>query len=312
MRKRFASIDLGTHTARLLIAEWDQETRRILPVWRSRAYVHLGTFFHSGKMVLPRAAAVRVSEVLGAFAQSIHEHGVETIITGATGVIRRANNREEFLRQLRGETGIQIRAVSGEEEALLTAAGVRHAIDMGDKPSVVVDIGGGSTEFVVVQGDERWVRSVPMGASILTENHLKTDPPARNDMGRLRGVIRKSLVNGLDRMPCPRVFSMTGTGGTIVTLGAVLQNITLKDLSPARVHGIRVSKSSVDKLFSEMIPLKREERINRYGLDAGRVDVFPAGVLLTVEIMDFFFIDQLTVSFSDILEGLLWEYLGDA
>jgi exopolyphosphatase / guanosine-5'-triphosphate,3'-diphosphate pyrophosphatase len=311
MRRKLASIDLGTHTARLLIAEWDEDTQDILPLARYRDYVHLGRCFHSGNGTLSLPSVRRVSDILRAFRHSIHEYGVETIVAGATGVVRSAQNRDEFLRLLREETGIKIRIISGEEEAVLTATAIHHAIDMGNKPHVMVDLGGGSTEFVVAQDDEWWARSVPIGASVLTERNLKTDPPARNDISQLRDVIRQSLMNGLDRRPSPRVFSMAGTGGTIVTLGALLQNVSLRDLNAQQVHGSKITRKSVEKLFAEMITLKREERISRYGLDADRAGVFPAGVLLTTEIMNFFSMDQLTVCFSDILEGLLWEYLAD-
>jgi exopolyphosphatase / guanosine-5'-triphosphate,3'-diphosphate pyrophosphatase len=313
MSRKLASIDLGTHTARLLIAEWDEASQRIVPVTRYRTYVHLGDAFQntSGGGFLSMDAAVRVVDTLHEFERRLHEYGVETTIAVVTGVIRQARNRDDFLRVLREETGIDAKVVSGEEEARLTANAVHHAADRGNKPHLVVDLGGGSTEFVLVQNDQWWVKSIAIGASVLTENYLKRDPPGEQAVSSLRKFVTRSLMNGLDRTPFSRVFSMVGTGGTIVTLGALLHGIPMKKLDPDCVNGLQVTRESIQALFEEMITLKREERVNRYGLDVCRAHVFPAGVLLATEIMNLFSLDQLTVCFSDLLEGLIWEQVED-
>jgi len=252
-----------------------------------------------------------VLDVLRAFERSIHAYRVEMTVAVATGVVRQAENREEFLRLLREGTGIGIRAITGEEEARLSAVAVHHALHMERKPRLIVDLGGGSTEFVLANCGECWSRSLPVGASILTEEYLKTDPPKGSDIDALRDFIRQKLMNGLDRIPSRRVFSMAGTGGTIVTLSMLLHTISTRDLDPHRITGLKITKEAIQELFGEMITLKREERVTRYGLDAGRAGVLPAGVLLTTEIMDFFPLEQLTACFSDLLEGLLWEYMGN-
>ncbi len=314
MSRKLASIDLGTHTARLLVAEWDDASHNLLPIVRHRTYVHLGSAFQytSGGVVLSMAATSRVVGILQAFKRPLHEYGVKTTIAIATGVIRQAQNRDDFLGVLREETGIDISVVSGEDEARLTATAVHHALDMGNKPHGVVDLGGGSTEFVVAENDQWWVRSLALGASVLTENYLKTDPPGQAAVSSLRKFVRQSLMNGLDRAPSPRVFSLVGTGGTIVTLGATLHGIPLKKLDPDHVNGLEITRGAIREFFAEMITLKQEERMRRYGLDGGRAGVFPAGVLLATEIMNFFSMDQLTVCFSDLLEGLLWEQVEDS
>jgi len=313
MSRKLASLDLGTHTARLLIADWDETSHRILPVARFRTYVHLGSAFQNtgNRGFLSPAALPGVVSALHEFKRHIQDYGVKTTIAVATGVIRQARNRDDFVRLLGEKTGIDIRVISGEEEARLTATAVYHVMNMGSEPQVVVDLGGGSTEFVVAQNDQWWVRSLAIGASILTERYLRTDHPEQTAVSSLREFVRQSLTNGLDRMPFQQVFSMVGTGGTIVTLGALLHGIPMKRLDPDHVNGLEITWGSIQELFAEMITLKREERVRRYGLDGDRADVFPAGVLLTTEIMNFFSMDQLIVCFSDLLEGLIWEHVED-
>jgi len=312
MSRNLASIDLGTHTARLLIAECDEVSRSIRPLITRRAYVHLGSDFNdSEKGVISPVAANRVLGILHEFVSSIHRRSVEATCAVATGVVREARNRDEFLRFLNSGTGIQVRVISGEEEAFLTSLGVRHALALGSYPHVVVDPGGGSTEFLVNKGNRWWARSIPMGASLLTESYLNSDPPLETEVEDLRRFIRESLVNGLDQIPFPKVFSMVGTGGTIVTLGAVLHQIPIKGMDRDRINGLKVTREAIQRLFTEMSTLDLDKRINRYELDVGRAGVFLAGVLLTIEIMQYFALDQLAVCFSDLLEGLLWQCLED-
>ncbi|RLF61438.1 MAG: hypothetical protein DRN37_01045 [Thermoplasmata archaeon] len=314
MCRRLASIDLGTHTARLLIAEWDEAYQRIIPIARYRTYVHLGDAFHGTNHHdgnLSMSAAVRVVNAFREFNRAVHEFGVETTIAAATGVIRQAGNRDEFLRVLKEETGIDVRVMSGEEEARLTVTGVSHAIHRGNDPHLVVDLGGGSTEFVLVQEHVWQTWSIAVGASVLTERFLHTDPPGKQAAWSLRKFIRQHLVIELDRTPLQQVISMVGTGGTIVTIGALVHNISGNNLDPDHVNGLEVARGSIQELLAQTIALKRQERVRRYGLDGWRAHVFPAGLLLAAEIMDFFGMDQLTVCFSDILEGLIWKYVED-
>jgi exopolyphosphatase/guanosine-5'-triphosphate,3'-diphosphate pyrophosphatase len=312
MSRTLASIDLGTHTARLLIARWDEASHSILPMTRQRSYIRLGSDFHRGNGILSEGAARRVLDVLRTFERSIRTYRVEMTVAVATGVVRQAENREEFLRLLGEGTGIRIRAITGEEEARLTAGAVHRVLHMENKPHLIVDLGGGSTEFVLANWKECWIRSIPLGASILTEEYLKTDPPKGSEIDDLRDFVGRKLMNGLDQVPSRRVFSMAGTGGTIVTLGALLHNISIRDLDPHHVTGLTITKENIQELFEEMITMKRKERVTRYGLDTDRAGVLPAGALLTAGIMDSFSLETLTVCFSDLLEGLLWEHKENA
>ncbi len=312
MSGTLASIDLGTHTARLLIAKWDEASHRILPMTRQRSYVRLGSDFHRGNGILSESAARRVLDVLRVFERSMHAYRVGMTAAVATGVVRQAENREEFLRLLGERTGIRIRVITGEEEARLTAVAVHRVLHMENKPHLIVDLGGGSTEFVVANRKECLIRSIPLGASILAEEYLKTDPPKGSEIDTLRDFIGRKLMNGLDQIPSRRVFSMAGTGGTIVTLGALLHNISLRKLDPHHITGLTITKENIQELLEEMITMKMKERVARYGLDADRAGVLPAGALLTTGIMDSFSLEKLTVCFSDLLEGLLWEHTENA
>lgn len=311
MEKRLASIDLGTHTARLLIAERREESGEIVPLSRDRAYVRLGGFFRYSDEggFIPSAAKAVVASRLIEFRQRIEAHGVEKVIAVATGVIREAKNRADFLRALQEETGIEVKIISGEEEARLTATAVHHVLDREKNHSAVVDLGGGSTEFAVGGEDAWWVRSLSLGASVLTARFLRADPPRREELKNLRDFVRKGLTNGLDQMPLEQISSLVGTGGTMVTLAVVLCGIPRRNLEPAYVNGVALQGDAIRTFFREMSTLNRKERVSRYGLDEDRASVFPAGVLLTDEIMKFFSMKQLTICFSDLLEGLIWNYI---
>lgn len=311
MGKKLASIDLGTHTARLLVAEWDENAGGIVPLMRDRRYVYLGSALEreGGKKVLSPGARHGVVAALQAFKRYVQGHRAKTTMAVATGVMREAQNGEEFLQVLREETGIDIRLVSGEEEARLTASAVHHVIDVGTRPHVVVDLGGGSTEFAVTDKNQWWIRSISMGASILTEMYLNQDPPGREELKSLRRFVRDCIANQLDPMPFQQVFSMVGTGGTLVTLGAVLHGIPLTGLDPGLVNGLEITRKSIQGLLKEMSTMNRQERVRHYGLDEGRADVLPAGVLVAEEIMAFFSLEKLTVCFSDLLEGLIWKHM---
>jgi len=311
MGKRLASIDLGTHTVRLLIAERPEDSGGIVPLARVRAYVRLGSFFQDTAAggIIPSAGRAVVAGRLREFRQQIQDHGVEKAMAVATGVIREAQNREDFVRALKEETGIEVKIISGEEEARLTATAVHHVLNMEKNHSVVVDLGGGSTEFAVWGKDEWWVRSLSLGASVLTARFLRADPPRREELMDLRDFVRERLTNGLDQMPLEQVFSLVGTGGTMVTLGALLCGIPRRNLEPAHINGLSLRGDAIRFFFREMSALDQKKRVSRYGLDEERAEVFPAGVLLADEIMNFFSMKQLIVCFSDLLEGLMWNYV---
>ena len=247
---RFASLDVGSNTVRLLLAE---RTRRgwVRPLRIERSITRLGGDF-SADGNLDEKAMRRTLEALAAFAALLRHEGVEKIFAVGTGVLREAKNGKAFLEQVRKHTGLPLRIVSGEEEAVLMLKGVLGSLPETTSSRIVSDVGGWSTELVWVAGQEpRKMQSVPIGTVALTERFLRKDPPPQEDLESLTawtkevlGEVRKAFekeglgVEGLHP-------DLVGTAGTMTTLAAIDQGLTVYD--PQKITGHRISRSALEK-----------------------------------------------------------------
>lgn len=310
MIENCASIDVGTHTARLLVARKPEPPGRLEPLARKRAYIRLGEGFSysKGKTIQPEAID-RTLEVLEDFLQCTRLFDVREVYAVATGVVREATNRDEFLDVINSRTGVPFRYITGEEEALLTAKGVMYALDMRSVPFLVFDLGGGSTEFFLGTEGAQVVRSILIGSLILKQAFLTSDPPEDKQVDVLSRHIDKTL-GGLRLEHVHRGASLlvAGTGGTVTTLAAMLNGIYLEDIAPERINGLTLTVKQLEGLFEEMKRLPYEERLRMPGLDPDRAEVILAGCLAVIRILYFFGSVQVTVSMSDLLEGILIRY----
>ncbi len=303
-----ASIDLGSHTARLLIAR--SEAGRLRSLRRKRAYVRLAQDFESPESgTLKQAGIERALVSLGEFKAEIETYQAARTRTVATGVVRLAANRTPFIELVREKTGIAVEVISGVEEARLTGLGIRHGLDLGDRPFLAFDLGGGSTEFLFVakQGRSRaW--SLPLGAMIMTQRHLISDPPEKNEIENLkreaRGVLLKTFPDDV------MGTLLAGTGGTVTTLAAMVHGIDVRAISPETMNGLLLQGDDLEALLARMTRLTVSERAALPGLDRGRADVILAGSLVVTEILNFFHSSEMMVSLSDLLEGALLDSLG--
>ncbi len=303
-----ASIDLGSHTARVLIARW--EAGRLESLLRKRAYIRLAQDFEAqGKMTLKQAGIERALKALEEFQSDIEKYQVRRIRGIATGVVRTAANRDLFISLIREKTGIQVEVISGEEEARLSGLGIQHALGFGSRPFIAFDLGGGSTEFLLVpkQGHSKAL-SLPLGTMILTQRHFVSDPPQEKEVERLkketRGVLLKAFPDEFS--DCPLV----GTGGTVTTLGAMAHGIEGQGISPESMNGLFLRVHQLEELLGRMKPLSVAERAALPGLDQGRADVILAGSLVVNEILNFFHSSEMMISLSDLMEGALMDLLG--
>ena len=303
-----ASIDLGSHTARLLIAR--SEAGRLRSLMRKRAYVRLARDFESPERgTLKQAGIERALKSLGEFKAEIETYQAARTRTVATGVVRLAANRTPFIELVREKTGIAVEVLSGEEEARLTGLGIRHGLDLGNRPFLAFDLGGGSTEFLSVAGQGRsraW--SLPLGAMIMTQRHLISDPPEKNEIESLkreaRGVLLKAFPDDV------MGTLLAGTGGTVTTLAAMVHGIDVGAISPETMNGLLLKGDALEALLARMTRLTVSERAALPGLDRGRADVILAGSLVVTEILNFFHSSEMMVSLSDLLEGALLDSLG--
>jgi exopolyphosphatase/guanosine-5'-triphosphate,3'-diphosphate pyrophosphatase len=309
MEKTLASIDIGTHTARLLVAKELAGGGIIQPLARKRAYIRLADGLnYSKKGIIQFGAMDRALEVLQDFARFLSGFNVHSVHAVATGVVREASNGRDLLDRIQEETGIKVRPLTGLEEAVLTAKGALHALKRPAGPFLVFDLGGGSTEFMLCAADTTVIRSVPLGAMSLTRNFLKSDPPKATQVDALSGYIDQCLdeaklcISGI-RDP----YFLVGTGGTVTTLAVMLHGISPSEISAERINGLVLERKEIEANFADMKRLSLADRMRLPGLDGGRADVILAGCLVVIRILYFFESLRVTVSFSDLLEGILLE-----
>jgi exopolyphosphatase/guanosine-5'-triphosphate,3'-diphosphate pyrophosphatase len=304
-----ASLDIGSHTARLLVSQWTEDTEILRPLARRRAYIRLAKNFEIGeaKSIKPEAME-RTLRVLDDFIRSANELRVRNILAVATGLVREADNKDHFLSAIERGTGIRVRVVSGEEEAFLTCLGVDRALHLGRQSFAVFDLGGGSTELVIKEGAERKLFSLPLGAAICTERYLNSDPPEDKQIKTLESEVSETLRGAFGHLEIGEKL-LVGTGGTVTTLAAIILGIRVDDISPQRMDGLALTMEDLVALFQRMKRMSTQERVDLLGVDQGRADVVVAGCLIVISLMRFLGSFRLTVSISDLLEGILIDYV---
>jgi exopolyphosphatase/guanosine-5'-triphosphate,3'-diphosphate pyrophosphatase len=304
-----ASLDIGSHTARLLVSQWTQDTGILRPLVRRRAYIRLAKKFEIGgaKSIKPEAMEGTL-RVLDDFMRSTRELKVTSILAVATGVVREADNKDHFLSAIESRTGIRVRVVSGEEEAFLTRLGVARALHLGRRSFAVFDLGGGSTELVIEERAERRLFSLPLGAAICTERYLNSDPPEDEQIKTLESEVSETLRGAFGHLEIGEKL-LVGTGGTVTTLAAIIHDIRVHEISPQRMDGLALTMEDLEALFQRMKRMSTRERVDLLGVDQGRAEVVVAGCLIVISLMRFLGAYRLTVSISDLLEGILIDYV---
>ena len=306
-----ASIDVGTLTARLLISRKDEGPHLFNPVLRKRAYIRLAEDFDTENRARLKPAAIRRAlSVLEDFALVTRAHHVDMTRAVSTGVMRSATNKEDLLVPVFNNTGIRVKVISGEEEARLTGEGVAHFLKLPDRPFRVFDLGGGSTEFILGNSLDGKARSIPLGAMILTDQYFQSDPPEEKAEKALADHVDKTLQGTFTGRPDSyEGEGLVATGGTVTTLAAMFHGLKRSEINPDRMNGLILKREDIEALFSLMRKMTVLERSNLDLLDKDRARVILAGTLIVIRILHFFKSNQIIVSLSDILEGLLVDYL---
>jgi exopolyphosphatase/guanosine-5'-triphosphate,3'-diphosphate pyrophosphatase len=301
-----ASIDIGSNTLRLLIAE-QVGNGPINPARVERRITRLGEGFMPSK-ILRAPAMARSIAALREFAALMVEHGACDYLAGATAVVREAGNGAEFLRRVEEEAGISVRVLSGAEEAEFALQGAASVIPAaGDSPLALIDIGGGSTEVIRQSpGESPGAESVslPIGVVHLTETFLRDDPPGLDACARLARHVRDVLEAVHFSAPLDGLLWI-GTAGTVTTLAAMYLELECYD--PARINGVVLERQWLADLCNRLADTPVAARRGIVGLEPGREDIILPGALVTVELMDKFRFSQLTVSDAGLLEGLFLE-----
>ena len=296
---RYASIDLGTNTVRLLIAPAGREG--LEPLLVSRRITRLGGGFTREAGISPEARQRTVAALTG-FAADLARHRVTKLRAVATSAVRDAVNRAAFCTEVQSRTGITLEVISGEEEALLTLRGIRAGLGDPDGMLLAFDVGGGSTEYTLADGGTpRFTRSLPLGVVRLTEGKQGLSEMADKVDRELAGLEEEMARSGVAVDPSHCLLG--GTAGTATTLAAI--DLGMVDYDYRRVNGHRLPRERVAALFERLLALTPEERLGVPGMEKGREDLIIAGVLVTLKTLDRFGFKGMTVSDFGLLEGTL-------
>ena len=300
--QRLASIDVGSNTIRLLIAE-SAVAAPPRPYYLERRITRLGENFMQQRMLQPPAMERSIA-ALQEFVELMERSGVLHYSAGATAVVREAKNAQYFLDLVRSQTGLQVRILNGSEEAKLSLLGVASVISNNRAPMAVFDIGGGSTELIRKSGgeiDSVQSSSLPLGVVHLTERFLQADPPGYESCVQLR-----RYVSGvLKKLPVPEDSSdmiWVGTAGTVTTLASMW--LELKEYEPNKINGTVLKKPWLADLCYRLADMEIAQRKHLPGLEPGREDIILAGGLVTLELMNTFGLVEFIVSDAGLLEGL--------
>ncbi|MBI2883202.1 MAG: Ppx/GppA family phosphatase [Candidatus Methylomirabilis oxyfera] len=302
----YAAIDIGTNTLRLLVAEAVSADQFTI-LHQEQTIARLGEGLMPSRL-LQDAPTRRSLAVLGRFAETARRFNVLHVAAVATSAVREAGNREEFVAAVLRDSGLSIRVIDGNEEARLTLLGVRHGLRLGSRRVLVMDIGGGSTEFILANGEviETMV-STGLGVVKLTEAHLNSDPPTPGELEAIEQVVADRIGRLRVALPDLTGTALIGTAGTPTTLAAIDLGLTV--YSPARVDGHRLSMTRTRQLLHALATRPLVERREIPALEPGRADVIVAGTVLLVTVMGAFGYNESVVSDSGLREGVLLDLL---
>jgi exopolyphosphatase / guanosine-5'-triphosphate,3'-diphosphate pyrophosphatase len=302
---RVAGVDCGTNSIRLLVADVDPRAGRLTDVDRRMEIVRLGQDVDRTGRFAPEALA-RTFAACRRYAEVIRATGVERLRFVATSASRDVANRDELVAGVLETLGVEPEVVSGDEEAALSFAGAtRELAGAGcEQPFLVVDIGGGSTEFVLGADTPTAARSVDIGCVRMTERHLLSDPPTREQVAAARADIERAIDVAAETVPLEKARTLVGLAGSVTTVAAMA--LDLPAYQPERIHRARIPAELVHDVAARLLRMAHGQRAALPFMHPGRVDVIGAGALVLSAILDRVPVDDVLVSEHDILDGIAW------
>jgi exopolyphosphatase/guanosine-5'-triphosphate,3'-diphosphate pyrophosphatase len=305
--ERIAVVDVGTNSTRLLVA--NVLDGRVEELERRTEITRLGERVDSaGK--LSAAAMKRVFETVEAYRKLIDKHSADKVVGVATSAVRDAKNGEQFSKELAERYGVETRTISGDEEARLSFLGATSDRAQGGDPLLVIDIGGGSTEFVIGTpgSDPTFHVSTSAGSVRQTERHLTDDPPTDEQQSAVAGEVAAMIEAEVPREVRREAATGIAVAGTATQLAAVDQR--LEEYDPKRVHGYRLDRYAVEEILAHLASLPLAERREIVGLHPARAPTIVAGALILAEAMQAFDFDWIETSEADILHGAALDAAG--
>ena len=298
---RVAAIDCGTNSIRLLIA--DVANGALVDVDRRMEIVRLGEGVdRTGEF--SQEALDRTFAACDGYAEAIRREGAESVRFVATSASRDVTNRSAFARGIHQRLGVQPDVITGDEEAHLSFTGAVRGLLGADSPRLVVDIGGGSTEFVMGDSVPQHAISVDIGCVRMTERCLRSDPPTADEIATATFDIDEAIARAVDVVPAPRAASLIGVAGSVTTVAAIALDLPAYD--PAALHGSAISAEEVDEVTGRLLAMTRTQRAALPFMHPGRVAVIGGGALILRQIMRRTGHACVIVSEHDILDGIAW------
>jgi exopolyphosphatase/guanosine-5'-triphosphate,3'-diphosphate pyrophosphatase len=298
---RVAAIDCGTNSLRLLIADIDPASGEVVDVDRETRIVRLGQGVDETRRFADDALA-RTFAVCREYAVLIDARQVERVRFVATSASRDVSNREAFVDGVRQALVVVPEVVSGDEEAALSFVGATRELIGVPAPYLVVDIGGGSTEFVLGGRQVEAARSVDIGCVRLTERHLRDDPPTPAQIEAARADIEAGIDLAALTVPFAKAATVIGLAGSVTTVAAVA--FELPEYDEVRIHHSRITASQIHDVTQRLLAMTRAERSALPVMHPGRADVIGAGALVLDTIIARLAVPQIVVSEHDILDGI--------
>jgi exopolyphosphatase/guanosine-5'-triphosphate,3'-diphosphate pyrophosphatase len=311
MEDTLASIEIGTNSIRMLVARIDGRGGEFKTVLRERSITRLGQGFSTcGPGALTHNAMARSIQVLKDFLSLASQQGASPPIIVATGVVRRASNRDAFIDMIAQNLNTGITIIPGSREAELTWKGVTGFLKGRRAADLIFDLGGGSTEFILSNAEQRKDLSIDMGAVTLTDEFLRSDPPADAEMRNLTAYLEQEFKRYL--APWKATIRerplIVGTGGTVVNLAAMIHGIE-RGAFDDTINGLVVRAEALQPLIETMKGIPANDRLKLKGLEPGREDIILAGTLVVAKVMEYFHHNEIVASYSDMLEGILVDYI---
>ena len=318
MTRRVAALDCGTNSLRLLVADIDVERRTLTDVQRRMEIVRLGQGVDTTGRLAP-GALDRTMAALSGYAGVISRLGAGAVRMVATSATRDAANSAEFVRRVTDILGAEPEVLTGDEEARLSFTGATAEL-AGDRsvdpPCLVVDIGGGSTEFVLghpgapggAASEVTSAVSVDVGCVRMTERHLRSDPPAPEEITGATADIDAAITRATGRVAARDARTLIGLAGSVTTVAGIALDLPAYDA--ARLHHTRIPAAQVHAVTERLLSMTRAERAEIGVMHPGRVDVIGAGALILDRIMIRLGLDEVLVSEHDILDGIAWSVAG--
>jgi exopolyphosphatase/guanosine-5'-triphosphate,3'-diphosphate pyrophosphatase len=306
---RVAVVDIGTNSTRLLIADVEPNTGAVHELERRSQVTRLGHGVDSSGS-LADDAMQRVFHTLADYRAAIDQHGATANLAVLTSAVRDASNGAQFAQRVRDDYGLDAKVLSGEQEAQLTFLGAMSGqpatAESGDHadstPTVVVDIGGGSTEFVIgVHRQAGFHTSLHAGVVRMSERHIHSDPPTPEELQALGADVRATLLEGLPQKERDAVELGIAVAGTATSAAAIDQELDPYD--PSKVHGYQLQLGTVELLLARLADMDEAQRRQVVGLHPDRAPTIVAGMILLQEAMHAFALEQVQVSEHDILYG---------